>query len=168
MSAETRKIRPIISCVGGPSNALRACDMNFYPEFHRPFRIQTTSRTIVQAEVDSNCVIKSFDVISLYTITWNDEALKVQSEMLRLWRLYRYAQAEQKAIAHTYKGLSEKQHNHGSGTTMSWQRSGNGTATSTYIQTIEQIYPQGLVFVRIKSSVLERSSCKSFHIWTIS
>ncbi|KAK6736669.1 hypothetical protein RB195_019395 [Necator americanus] len=81
-SAATFKIRPIISCVGGPTDRiswfLNKIVSQILPKI--PSHLSNTHHFLERlrnARVEGNCVIESFDVTSLYTNVKNSEALQV-------------------------------------------------------------------------------------------
>ncbi|EYB81249.1 hypothetical protein Y032_0388g490 [Ancylostoma ceylanicum] len=87
MSAEVFKIRPIISCVGGPTDRiswfLNKIVSQLLPKI--PSHLSNTEQFVQylrNAELDQTCVMESFDVTSLYTNVQNDSALQALSELL--------------------------------------------------------------------------------------
>ncbi|EYC41359.1 hypothetical protein Y032_0572g144 [Ancylostoma ceylanicum] len=87
MSAEVYKIRPIISCVGGPTDRiswfLNKIVSQILPKI--PSHLSNTDHFLQQLQntkFDQNCVFESFDVTSLYTNVQNDAALQALSELL--------------------------------------------------------------------------------------
>ncbi|KAK6733433.1 hypothetical protein RB195_017272 [Necator americanus] len=89
-SAATFKIRPIISCVGGPTDRiswfLNKIVSQILPKI--PSHLSNTHHFLERlrnARVEGNCVIESFDVTSLYTNVKNSEALQALSEMIDLY-----------------------------------------------------------------------------------
>ncbi|EYC35477.1 hypothetical protein Y032_1044g3481 [Ancylostoma ceylanicum] len=89
MSAETYKIRPIISCVGGPADRISWFLSKILSQIlHKiPSHLPNTNHFLEQLQSvrsDSDCTIESFDVASLYTNVQNDEALQALSELLNI------------------------------------------------------------------------------------
>ncbi|EYC11702.1 hypothetical protein Y032_0050g2055 [Ancylostoma ceylanicum] len=87
MTADTFKIRPIISCVGGPTDRISWFLNKIVSQLITkvPRHLSNTCEFIDQlrnANFDQNSVIESFDVTSLYTNVQNSEALQALSEML--------------------------------------------------------------------------------------
>ncbi|KAK6735982.1 hypothetical protein RB195_018944 [Necator americanus] len=89
-SVATFKIRPIISCVGGPTDRiswfLNKIVGQILPKI--PSHLSNTHHFLERlrnAGVEGNCVIESFDVTSLYTNVKNSEALQALSEMIDLY-----------------------------------------------------------------------------------
>ena len=89
MTVDTYKIRPIISCVGGPADRiswfLNKIVSQILPKI--PSHLPNTKHFLTQlhnARFDDNCAIESFDVASLYTNVQNSEALQALSEMLNI------------------------------------------------------------------------------------
>ncbi|EYC26999.1 hypothetical protein Y032_0009g466 [Ancylostoma ceylanicum] len=87
MSAEVYKIRPIISCVGGPTDRiswfLNKIVSQLLPKI--PSHLSNTDHFLQHLQnttFEQNCVLESFDVTSLYTNVQNDEALQALSELL--------------------------------------------------------------------------------------
>ncbi|EYC25250.1 hypothetical protein Y032_0012g1785 [Ancylostoma ceylanicum] len=87
MSAEVYKIRPIISCVGGPTDRiswfLNKIISQLLPKI--PSHLSNTDHFLQRLQnttFDQNCAIESFDVTSLYTNVQNDAALQALSELL--------------------------------------------------------------------------------------
>ncbi|EYC44083.1 hypothetical protein Y032_0472g2059 [Ancylostoma ceylanicum] len=90
MSADTYKIRPIISCVGGPADRISwFLNKIVGPILSKiPSHLPNTNHFLKQlhkARFDNGCVIESFDVASLYTNVQNGEAMQALSEMLNLY-----------------------------------------------------------------------------------
>ncbi|EYC25300.1 hypothetical protein Y032_0012g1812 [Ancylostoma ceylanicum] len=90
MSADTYKIRPIISCVGGPADRISwFLNKIVSPILSKiPSHLPNTNHFLKQlhkARFDNGCVIESFDVASLYTNVQNGEAMQALSEMLNLY-----------------------------------------------------------------------------------
>ncbi|EYB87792.1 hypothetical protein Y032_0257g404 [Ancylostoma ceylanicum] len=89
MSAHTYKIRPIISCIGGPADRISWFLNKIVSQIlcKIPSHLTNTNHFLKQlhsARFDGNCTIESFDVTSLYTNVQNSEALQALSEMLNL------------------------------------------------------------------------------------
>ncbi|EYB97674.1 hypothetical protein Y032_0138g2050 [Ancylostoma ceylanicum] len=87
MSADTFKIRPIISCVGGPTDRISWFLNKIVSPLIRkvPRHLSNTCEFIDQlrnAHFEQNSVIESFDVTSLYTNVQDSDALQALSEML--------------------------------------------------------------------------------------
>ncbi|EYB87797.1 hypothetical protein Y032_0257g408 [Ancylostoma ceylanicum] len=87
MSAYSFKIRPIISCVGGPSDRISWFLNKIVSQLLSkvPSHLSNTCHFIDilrNAKFGQNSVIESFDVTSLYTNVQNNEALQALSEML--------------------------------------------------------------------------------------
>ena len=86
-AASTYKIRPIISCVNGPTdriswflNKIVGQLLNYVPS-HLSNTGQFLDR-LRASGFEQNCTIESFDVTALYTNVNNNEALQALSEML--------------------------------------------------------------------------------------
>ncbi|EYC10589.1 hypothetical protein Y032_0054g2445 [Ancylostoma ceylanicum] len=89
MSADTYKIRPIISCVGGPADRISWFLSKILSQILSkvPSHLPNTNHFLEQlhnAKFEGNCVVESFDVTSLYTNLQKSEALQALSEMLNL------------------------------------------------------------------------------------
>ncbi|EYC21254.1 hypothetical protein Y032_0020g81 [Ancylostoma ceylanicum] len=87
MSAEVYKIRPIISCVGGPTDRISWFLNKIVSQLLAkiPSHLSNTEhflQHLQEARFDRGCVVESFDVTSLYTNVQNDEALQALSELL--------------------------------------------------------------------------------------
>ncbi|XGW34592.1 hypothetical protein V3C99_018497 [Haemonchus contortus] len=87
VNASDYKIRPIISCVGGPTDRISwflnkiVGQLLRYVPSHLPNTNEFLDR-LRSCKLQENCVIESFDVTALYTNVNNDEALQAVSEML--------------------------------------------------------------------------------------
>ncbi|EYC06420.1 hypothetical protein Y032_0076g1051 [Ancylostoma ceylanicum] len=89
MSAETYKIRPIISCVGGPADRISWFLSKIVSQILQkiPSHLPNTNHFLEQlrsVRFNSDSAIESFDVASLYTNVQNDEALQALSELLNI------------------------------------------------------------------------------------
>ncbi|EYC06837.1 hypothetical protein Y032_0073g732 [Ancylostoma ceylanicum] len=87
MSPESFKIRPIISCVGGPSDRISWFLNKIVSQLLNkvPAHLSNTYEFINclrNTKFEEDSVIESFDVTSLYTNVQNSEALQALSEML--------------------------------------------------------------------------------------
>ncbi|EYC04338.1 hypothetical protein Y032_0088g2147 [Ancylostoma ceylanicum] len=83
------KIRPIISCVGGPADRISwFVSKTVSWILHKiPSHLPNTNHFLEQlrsVRFDSDSTIESFDVASLYTNVQNDEALQALSELLNI------------------------------------------------------------------------------------
>ncbi|XGW33958.1 hypothetical protein V3C99_018027 [Haemonchus contortus] len=87
VNASDYKIRPIISCVGGPTDRISwflnkiVGQLLRYVPSHLPNTNEFLDR-LRSCRLQENCVVESFDVTALYTNVNNDEALQAVSEML--------------------------------------------------------------------------------------
>ena len=86
-SATCYKVRPIISCVGGPTDRISRFPNKIVGQLlHKvPSYLNNTNHFLEHlrnTRFDENCVLKSFDVTSLYTNVSNNDALQALSEML--------------------------------------------------------------------------------------
>uniref|UniRef100_A0A7I4Z6L7 Reverse transcriptase domain-containing protein n=1 Tax=Haemonchus contortus TaxID=6289 RepID=A0A7I4Z6L7_HAECO len=86
-NASDYKIRPIISCVGGPTDRISwflnriVGQLLRYVPSHLPNTNEFLDR-LRSCRLQENCVVESFDVTALYTNVNNNEALQAVSEML--------------------------------------------------------------------------------------
>ena len=87
MSPVTYKIRPLISCVGGPTDRiswfLNKILSQLLPKV--PSHLPNTQELVKQLRsmnIERGSIVESFDVTSLYTNVQNDAALQALSEML--------------------------------------------------------------------------------------
>ncbi|XGW05094.1 hypothetical protein V3C99_015904 [Haemonchus contortus] len=87
VNASDYKIRPIISCVGGPTDRISwflnkiVGQLLRYVPSHLPNTNEFLDR-LRSCRLQENCVVESFDVTALYTNVNNNEALQAVSEML--------------------------------------------------------------------------------------
>uniref|UniRef100_A0A7I4YDF6 Reverse transcriptase domain-containing protein n=1 Tax=Haemonchus contortus TaxID=6289 RepID=A0A7I4YDF6_HAECO len=85
--ASDYKIRPIICCVGGPTDRISwflnkiVGQLLRYVPSHLPNTNEFLDR-LRSCRLQENCVVESFDVTALYTNVNNSEALQAVSEML--------------------------------------------------------------------------------------
>ncbi|EYB86087.1 hypothetical protein Y032_0286g1413 [Ancylostoma ceylanicum] len=89
MSGATYKIRPIISCEGGPTDRISWFLNKIVSQLldKVPSHLTNTSHFLEhlrRTNFDLNCVMESFDVASLYTNVTNSSALQALSKMLEL------------------------------------------------------------------------------------
>ncbi|EYC22539.1 hypothetical protein Y032_0017g3411 [Ancylostoma ceylanicum] len=87
MTASDYKIRPIVSCVGGPTDRiswfLNKIVSQLLPMI--PSHLTSTRQFLTRlhnTDVSTDCVIESFDVASLYTNVSTNDALQALNEML--------------------------------------------------------------------------------------
>ncbi|XGW23514.1 hypothetical protein V3C99_005612 [Haemonchus contortus] len=86
-SSVTFKIRPIISCVGGPTDRISWFLNCIVSQLLTkvPSHLSNTNQFLEKLRnlrLGSSCVMESFDVTSLYTNVQNEQALQALSEML--------------------------------------------------------------------------------------
>ena len=86
MSPTTFKIRPIVSCVGGPTDRIAWFLTKIVGQLLMkvPSHLSNTRQFIQQLhsiKIESHCVMESFDVTSLYTNVHVDAALQALSEL---------------------------------------------------------------------------------------
>ncbi|XGW35820.1 hypothetical protein V3C99_019196 [Haemonchus contortus] len=86
-SPNTFKIRPIISCVGGPSDRISWFLSNIVSQLLTmvPSHLSNTKHFLELlhgSDLGQSNVVESFDVVSLYTNVQNEQALQALSEML--------------------------------------------------------------------------------------
>ncbi|VDL72529.1 unnamed protein product [Nippostrongylus brasiliensis] len=89
MPADAFKIRPIISCIGGPTDRiswfLSTIVSQLLPVI--PSHLSNTKmflELLHNTRFETSCVIESFDVTSLYTNVQNEQALQALAEMMEL------------------------------------------------------------------------------------
>ncbi|EYC17445.1 hypothetical protein Y032_0030g2054 [Ancylostoma ceylanicum] len=85
----TYKIRPIVSCVGGPTDRILWFSTKVVGQLlpKIPAHLTNTKQFLERLRasgLDSNSVMESFDVASLYTNVENSRALQAVSEMLQV------------------------------------------------------------------------------------
>ena len=90
MTAEKFKIRPIVSCVGGPTDRISWFLNKIVSQLlcKVPSHLSNTNQFLERlrnTRVEEGCVTESFDVTSLYTNVQNDHALQALSEMLNTY-----------------------------------------------------------------------------------
>ena len=88
-SAAPYKIRPIISCVGGPTDRISWFLNKIISQLldKIPSHLTNTSHFLEllrNTNTNQPCVVESFDVTSLYTNVSNDDALQALSELLNM------------------------------------------------------------------------------------
>lgn len=84
---EDIKVRPIISCVGGPTDRIARFLNRILVQLLRyvPAHLSNTRmllENLRSTQFNSTCIMKSFDVSALYTNVSNDSAMQAISEVL--------------------------------------------------------------------------------------